>query len=63
VNGLSRLRRPEDIARQRGLTIKQILPLPRNYDRAAVAAAAAAAAEPAAAEPAGAAEPAVEAGA
>jgi small subunit ribosomal protein S5 len=68
VNGLSRLRRPEDIARQRGLTIKQILPLPRNYDRAAVEAAAAAAAEPAAAEPAAvepaaAAEPAVEAGA
>ncbi len=65
VNGLSRLRRPEDIARQRGLTIKQILPLPRNYDRAAVEAAAAAA-EPAAAEPAAAAdaaEPAVEAGA
>jgi small subunit ribosomal protein S5 len=68
VNGLSRLRRPEDIARQRGLTIKQILPLPRNYDRAAVEAAAAAAAEPAAVEPAAvepaaAAEPAVEAGA
>ncbi len=66
VNGLSRLRRPEDIARQRGLTIKQVLPLPRNYDRAAVEAAAAAAAEPAAAEPAAAAdaaEPVVEAGA
>ena len=31
VNGLSRLRRPEDIARQRGLTIRQILPLPRQY--------------------------------
>ncbi len=31
VDGLRRLRRPEDIARQRGLTIRQVLPLPRNY--------------------------------
>jgi small subunit ribosomal protein S5 len=28
VNGLQRLRRPEDVARQRGLTIAQVLPLP-----------------------------------
>lgn len=60
VNGLSRLRRPEDIARQRGLTIKQILPLPRGYD--AAAAAKAAVAEPVA-EEATVAEPVVEAGA
>ena len=46
VNGLKRLRRPEDIARQRGKTIREVLPLPRNYDAAAVAAAAAAAAAP-----------------
>ena len=68
VNGLSRLRRPEDIARQRGLTISQVLPLPRKYDRAAAEAAKVAAAEAvAAAQPAGetaaAAEPVVEAGA
>ena len=31
VNGLKRLRRPEDIARQRGKTIREVLPLPRNY--------------------------------
>ncbi len=31
VDGLRRLRRPEDIARQRGLTISQVLPLPRDY--------------------------------
>lgn len=31
VDGLRRLRRPEDIARQRGLTIRQVLPLPRDY--------------------------------
>jgi small subunit ribosomal protein S5 len=29
VNGLQRLRRPEDVARQRGLTVAQVLPLPR----------------------------------
>jgi small subunit ribosomal protein S5 len=28
VNGLQRLRRPEDVARQRGLTVAQVLPLP-----------------------------------
>jgi small subunit ribosomal protein S5 len=31
VDGLRRLRRPEDIARQRGLAISQVLPLPRDY--------------------------------
>ncbi len=42
VQGLKHLRRPEDIARQRGKTIREVLPLPRNYDAAKVAAAAAA---------------------
>ena len=45
VDGLKNLRRPEDVARQRGKTIKEVLPLPRGYDAAKVAAAAAAAAE------------------
>ena len=45
VQGLKHLRRPEDIARQRGLTIREVLPLPRGYDAVKVAAAAAAAAE------------------
>ena len=31
VDGLKRLRRPEDIARQRGKTIREVLPLPRKY--------------------------------
>jgi len=31
VDGLKRLRRPEDIAKQRGKTIREVLPLPRNY--------------------------------
>ena len=43
VQGLKHLRRPEDIARQRGKTIREVLPLPRNYDAVKVAAAAAAA--------------------
>ena len=52
VDGLKHLRRPEDVARQRGKTIREVLPLPRGYDAAKVAAAAAAAAEAdAAAEP------------
>jgi hypothetical protein len=42
VQGLKHLRRPEDIARQRGKTIREVLPLPRKYDAAKVAAAAAA---------------------
>ena len=46
VDGLKNLRRPEDVAKQRGLTIRQVLPLPRGYDAAAVKAAALAAAEP-----------------
>ena len=46
VDGLKNLRRPEDVAKQRGLTIRQVLPLPRGYDAAAVTAAALAAAEP-----------------
>jgi hypothetical protein len=28
VNGLQRLRRPEDVARIRGLTVSQVLPIP-----------------------------------
>jgi hypothetical protein len=40
VNGLQRLRRPEDVARIRGLTVSQVLPIPAK------------AAEPAAEEPA-----------
>ena len=44
VDGLKHLRRPEDVARQRGKTIREVLPLPRGYDAAKVAAAAAAAA-------------------
>ena len=52
VDGLKNLRRPEDVARQRGKTISEVLPLPRGYDAAKVAAAAAAAAE-AEAEPPG----------
>jgi small subunit ribosomal protein S5 len=50
VQGLKHLRRPEDIARQRGKTIREVLPLPRSYDAVKVAAAAAAAAEAAEAE-------------
>ena len=42
VDGLKHLRRPEDIARQRGKTIREVLPLPRGYDAVKVAAAAAA---------------------
>ncbi len=56
VNGLSRLRRPEEIARQRGLAIKQVLPLPRGYN-------ASAAVEPAAAEASVPGEPVAEASA
>ncbi len=44
VDGLKHLRRPEDVARQRGKTIREVLPLPRGYDAVKVAAAAAAAA-------------------
>ncbi len=44
VAGLKNLRRPEDVARQRGKTIREVLPLPREYDAVKVAAAAAAAA-------------------
>ena len=43
VDGLKQLRRPEDVARQRGKTIREVLPLPRGYDAVKVAAAAAAA--------------------
>ena len=52
VDGLKHLRRPEDVARQRGKTIREVLPLPRGYDAVKVAAAAAAdAAAAAEAEP------------
>jgi small subunit ribosomal protein S5 len=51
VEGLKHLRRPEDIARQRGKTIREVLPLPRGYDAVKVAAAAAAEAAVAEAEP------------
>ena len=33
VEGLKALRRPEDVARQRGKTIREVLPLPRNSTR------------------------------
>ena len=45
VDGLKHLRRPEDVARQRGKTIAEVLPI---GEKARAAAAAAAAAEPAA---------------
>jgi small subunit ribosomal protein S5 len=32
VNGLQRLRRPEDVARQRGKTVREVLPLARSAD-------------------------------
>ena len=48
VDGLKHLRRPEDVARQRGKTIAEVLPLPRGYDARKVAAAAAVEAEAAA---------------
>jgi small subunit ribosomal protein S5 len=48
VNGLQRLRRPEEVAQTRGLTVSQVLPVPtRPQEEDAVAAAAA---EPAATE-------------
>jgi hypothetical protein len=51
VNGLQNLRRPEDVARMRGKTIAEVLPLkatvPADADEPAVAAAP----EPAADEP------------
>jgi small subunit ribosomal protein S5 len=61
VNGLQSLRRPEDVAKIRGKTITDVLPLKVEAPAGAEAetAAPAAAAEPAAAEPA-AAEPATE---
>src|SRR6185436_13180623 len=30
VNGLQRLRRPEEVARTRGLTVAQVLPVPKK---------------------------------
>ena len=45
VNGLQNLRRPEDVARIRGLSISQVLPVPKNREPVA-------ADEPAAAAPA-----------
>jgi len=50
VEGLKDLRRPEDVARQRGKTIREVLPLPRGYDAVKVAEAKASAAAVAEAE-------------
>jgi small subunit ribosomal protein S5 len=52
VNGLQNLRRPEDVARMRGKTIAEVLPLKATAQADADEAAAAAAPEPAAEEPA-----------
>jgi len=69
VEGLKSLRRPEEVARSRGKTVSEILPLPRVQrrddqraeDEAAAAAQAEPAAEPAAADAGPAPEPAAEA--
>jgi hypothetical protein len=37
VNGLQRLRRPEEVAQTRGLTVSQVLPVARRREEAAVA--------------------------
>jgi small subunit ribosomal protein S5 len=34
VNGLQRLRRPEEVAKTRGLTVSQVLPVPRRREEA-----------------------------
>jgi small subunit ribosomal protein S5 len=52
VNGLQNLRRPEDVARMRGKTIAEVLPLKATAPADADEPAAAAAPEPAAEEPA-----------
>ena len=66
VNALKELRRPEDVARARGKTISEVLPIPRaalaearaaDADAAAVAAAEADVTEPTAEEPAAAPAP------
>jgi small subunit ribosomal protein S5 len=58
VNGLQNLRRPEDVAKTRGLRIKDVLPVPKQVDEEEQVAEpeAAPAAEPAAEAPAAAAE-------
>jgi small subunit ribosomal protein S5 len=58
VNGLQNLRRPEDVAKTRGLRIKDVLPVPKQVDEEEQVAESEAApvAEPAAAAPAGAEE-------
>jgi small subunit ribosomal protein S5 len=50
VDGLKRLRRPEDVARARGKTIREVLPVSARRMKEAAAEAALAAAEPAVAE-------------
>jgi hypothetical protein len=52
VNGLQNLRRPEDVARMRGKTIAEVLPLKATAQADADEPAAAAAPEPATEEPA-----------
>jgi hypothetical protein len=37
VNGLQRLRRPEEVAQTRGLTVAQVLPVARRREEAVVA--------------------------
>jgi hypothetical protein len=58
VNGLQNLRRPEDVAKTRGLRIKDVLPVPKQVDEEEQVAEpdAAPAAEPATEAPAAAAE-------
>jgi small subunit ribosomal protein S5 len=51
VNGLQNLRRPEDVAKKRGLRIKDVLPVPRAADEAEETEAPAAASAPPAAAP------------
>jgi small subunit ribosomal protein S5 len=35
VNGLQRLRRPEEVAQIRGLTVSQVLPIPKHVEKPA----------------------------
>jgi small subunit ribosomal protein S5 len=50
VDGLRRLRRPEEVAQIRGLTVSQVLPIPVRVEEEPVAEAVPAVEEPAAAE-------------
>jgi hypothetical protein len=50
VDGLRRLRRPEEVAQIRGLTVSQVLPIPVRVEEEPVAEPVPAVEEPAAAE-------------